>query len=116
MTELRWDRTVISNGTRKWTKAPIATDLRSYLVQLYPMNSGYGLVEVPVENLLIGRDSICDFVIVDDAVSRRHAIVEWREEGFQLIDYDSSNGTFVNDVRIESHHLQAASAATSSNN
>lgn len=106
MTELIWDRTVIPN-TKKWTKAETSADKKSFLVQIYPLNAGYGLVQLPAERLVLGRDTSCDLVVVDDAVSRRHATIEPVEEGFVIVDQSSTNGTFVNDCRIERHILKA---------
>ncbi|MEX2185368.1 MAG: GGDEF domain-containing protein [Pirellulales bacterium] len=107
MAELIWDRTVIPNNTRKWTKTEATAEKRSYLVQIYPLNAGYGLVELPAERLMIGRDSSCDLVVVDDAVSRRHVTIEPTDEGFLIVDQGSTNGTFVNDARVERHTLAA---------
>lgn len=107
MSELIWDRTVIPNNTRKWTKTETAPDKQSFVVQIYPLNAGYGLVQLPAERLVIGRDSSCDLVVVDDAVSRRHATIEPTDEGFVIADNGSTNGTFVNDARIERHVLEA---------
>jgi two-component system cell cycle response regulator len=106
MSELIWDRTVIPN-TKKWTKAETSADKKSFLVQIYPLNAGYGLVQLPPERLVLGRDTGCDLVIVDDAVSRRHATIESVDEGFVIVDQSSTNGTYVNDCRIERHVLKA---------
>jgi diguanylate cyclase (GGDEF)-like protein len=107
MSELIFDRTVIPNNTRKWTQTQSAPEKHSYLVQIYPLNAGYGLVQLPPEKLVIGRDSTCDLVVVDDSVSRRHATIEQSDVGFVLVDHGSTNGTFVNDNRIERHLLAA---------
>src|SRR5689334_15238759 len=45
----------------------------------------------------IGRDRDNDIVLDSDSVSRRHAKIEHRDGYFQLIDLDSTNGTFCND-------------------
>lgn len=34
------------------------------------------------------------------AISRRHAVIEWVEGKLQIIDLDSTNGTFVNGKKI----------------
>jgi diguanylate cyclase (GGDEF)-like protein len=107
MTELIWDRTVIPNDTRKWTKAESAKGKRSYVVQIYPLNAGYGLVELPAEKLVIGRDASSDLVIIDDSVSRKHATIEPTSEGFLILDQGSTNGTFVNDTKVDSRLLVA---------
>lgn len=36
------------------------------------------------------------------AISRRHAVIEWVEGKLQIIDLDSTNGTFVNDKKLVS--------------
>lgn len=53
------------------------------------------------EVLHIGRAQENDIVIDNIAVSRRHAQVERREESFLLRDLNSSNGTYLNGVRID---------------
>jgi hypothetical protein len=45
------------------------------------------------KGLLLGRDPAADFVIEDDGASRRHAMIEKREDGFYLRDLGSANGT-----------------------
>mgnify|MGYP001055925689 CR=1 FL=1 len=66
------------------------------LVMTSPTNARYPLVE----NLVIGRDPNSGLVIPDRRVSRQHAQIVRRKEGFVLLDNDSKNGTFVNGERI----------------
>jgi len=50
----------------------------------------------------IGRDRDCTFQILDDRISRSHLQVSATEAGNHCaVDSGSSNGTFVNDKRIE---------------
>lgn len=54
------------------------------------------------DQLVIGREDECDVILNDDRVSRRHATIERTgESSFRLVDHESSNGTFVNEERIE---------------
>ena len=53
------------------------------------------------ERLVIGREPECDLNLFHVGVSRRHAIVERREEGYVLRDLGSTNGTYVNDRAIQ---------------
>jgi hypothetical protein len=46
--------------------------------------------------LLIGREADCDVVLVDLAVSRRHARLRFRDGRWILQDLHSTNGTTVN--------------------
>jgi len=49
----------------------------------------------------LGRGCHCDFVVRDPTVSRVHAEIRVESERVILQDLDSTNGTFVNDVRME---------------
>jgi pSer/pThr/pTyr-binding forkhead associated (FHA) protein len=52
--------------------------------------------------VMIGRDRDCTFQILDDRISRNHLQVGATETGKHwAIDVGSSNGTFVNDKRLE---------------
>ena len=43
----------------------------------------------------VGRDHGCDLVIDNEAISRRHARIEYRDRGWVLFDNDSDNGVWV---------------------
>jgi pSer/pThr/pTyr-binding forkhead associated (FHA) protein len=59
---------------------------------------------VPADDpeLVIGRESHCAVYLPIDNVSREHARILRSGETFTLEDLDSTNGTFVNNVRIVS--------------
>jgi hypothetical protein len=52
------------------------------------------------DELVIGRHPTCDVVLAGPAVSRRHARLRFRDGSWVLQDLDSTNGTWVNDVRV----------------
>lgn len=53
--------------------------------------------------VILGRDpATCNFVLTDERVSRVHAMVFARDGEFFVKDLNSSNGTFVNDQRLDS--------------
>lgn len=58
-------------------------------------------VELPDEEIVIGRDPSCDLVLNDNRCSRRHAIIEPTPDGFLVRDAGSANGIFVNGRRME---------------
>lgn len=51
--------------------------------------------------LTIGRDSANDIIIDHPLASRRHARLEYDENGYLVRDLDSTNGTYVNGDRVE---------------
>lgn len=59
--------------------------------------------EIPILSrvISIGRDPSNDLVLSDSMVSRRHAILEQRDDHYVLRDNNSSNGTMVNGERLE---------------
>lgn len=61
--------------------------------------------ELSAETLGIGRDTANDVQIHDTEVSRRHAELRRSGLGYLLVDLGSSNGTYVNGVRITTHSL-----------
>lgn len=52
------------------------------------------------ESVVIGRSSASDFVVTDDTVSARHAVLMYADGGWTLRDVGSLNGTFVNGWRV----------------
>jgi len=59
-------------------------------------------VPVTGPKFLIGRAPECHLRPQSDRVSRRHAVILLREGAVAVRDLGSSNGTFVNDERIDS--------------
>lgn len=63
---------------------------------------------LPAEGtVLIGRATEADLQLNDADTSRRHAKIVCRPDGCRLHDLASTNGTWVNGLRIEEHELQA---------
>lgn len=56
--------------------------------------------------LTIGRLPECNIVLADPNVSRTHAEIRPRGQGFVLTDFNSTNGTRVNGIRVSEHVLQ----------
>jgi len=59
--------------------------------------------EIPIASrvISIGRDPSNDLVLSDSMVSRRHAILEQRDDIFVLRDNNSANGTLVNGDKVD---------------
>ena len=62
----------------------------------------FSLAHGPVH---VGRGSENTIVLENDSVSRRHALIESRNEGYYVLDLHSTNGTYVNDELVDDHEL-----------
>ena len=58
------------------------------------------------DRLSIGRRPDADIFLDDVTVSRDHALLVHRADGWHMDDLGSLNGTYVNRHRIESHRLE----------
>jgi len=54
------------------------------------------------QELRIGRDDTCEIQLNDETVSNQHARLWFRNKQWWIEDLLSTNGTFLNDERIES--------------
>lgn len=65
--------------------------------------------QIPLKDgvLRIGRDALCDIHFDDTETSRHHAEIQCDQGQSTLRDVGSSNGTFVNGQRIQTHLLKA---------
>lgn len=87
--------------------APPPTDA-AFLVHIFPQGPNFGCrFAVGDDPALIGRDPVCPIHCPDRSVSRTHAKVEKGRDGrFQVCDLGSSNGTFVNNNRVDAADLR----------
>ena len=56
--------------------------------------------------VVIGRDRTATLCIADASISRRHSQIDKEDEEFVILDLESLNGTFVNDVPVKRRQLQ----------
>ncbi len=57
-------------------------------------------------HIVLGTDPELPIALTDGTVSRRHAVVEHSPKGLLIRDLDSTNGTFIKDVRVEAAYMQ----------
>lgn len=62
-------------------------------------------VDLTKDRLTIGRDTASDVVIDHPVVSKHHAEIVKQNGKFILIDLGSTNGTFVNGIKVKRHQL-----------
>jgi diguanylate cyclase (GGDEF)-like protein len=75
------------------------------LVMLHGSQMGFSF-PLEKEEMVIGRSSECDIQIDDANVSRKHATISAADDGFQVKDLGSTNGTFVNSRRVQESELE----------
>jgi ABC transport system ATP-binding/permease protein len=96
-----------------WTTGKVTTSYRvdpnldTMKPQIIVKGLEEGVTQLFSENLLIiGRRSDNHIVLDADNISRQHVSIERRELGYFVCDLSSSNGTYLNDDRIDSAHLK----------
>lgn len=79
---------------------PASNDKGSCLVRIYPPSIGEGIINLPQEDIVLGRKKDCDVVLDDAAVSRQHSCISYTKSGYKIMDLGSFNATIVNDKKI----------------
>lgn len=75
-------------------------------VLTYAGADGAHTVPLERESTSIGRLPDQDIVLKESCVSRRHAVIHRRDAGWELVDQSSTQGTYVNGVKVERALLQ----------
>jgi two-component system, cell cycle response regulator len=63
-------------------------------------------IDLTHEEVSIGRSEECTVCVNSDLVSRRHAVVNRVLGRYIVVDLKSTNGTFINDTRVERAELK----------
>ncbi len=71
-----------------------------------------GIVHVLGRRTTIGRTPDNDLSIDAESISRHHAVVLATDTSTVVEDLNSTNGVFVNDVRVTRHELRAGDVLT----
>ena len=58
-------------------------------------------IKLGEDDVIIGRTSDCDIQILDNNVSRKHARISFHNEEYKIEDLGSTNGIYVNGVKVE---------------
>ena len=53
----------------------------------------------------MGRSDICNIVFDDDRLSKQHFVIEVTKMGCYIEDLESTNGTFVNGVKLTNRRM-----------
>ena len=69
-----------------------------------------GATDLTVDEALVGRATECAIRTDDAMVSRHHARIVWRGDGYHVEDLGSSNGLYVQEQRVSRHALRHGDA------
>lgn len=58
------------------------------------------------DDLVLGSGTDCDVFLRHPSIATRHARVQWRKQGYVLIDLQSATGTYINGRRITENLLK----------
>jgi predicted Zn finger-like uncharacterized protein len=79
--------------------APLLRNRRYSLAVISGANAGQ-IYSIVTPRVFLGRGGDVEIQLPDNEVSRRHAMLEIHEDEAVLTDLDSTNGTFVDGVRV----------------
>ncbi|MEM7316769.1 MAG: GGDEF domain-containing protein [Planctomycetota bacterium] len=103
MTESAWEQTVANLPDNPED----SVSGEGCLLQIHPLEVSGQLIQLSRnEPTTIGREEGSTLSIADQSVSRRHAIIECVNGNYHVKDLGSTNGTCVNEQRIESESLK----------
>ena len=104
------DKKTVMIGEQSTLKAQMSKAKKgdACLMVVYGNPSGHRYM-INKPEMVLGRDAV-DIRLPDQTVSRKHATLRRRDDGaITLSDMGSANGTFINDVRMESSSTVALS-------
>jgi diguanylate cyclase (GGDEF)-like protein len=101
---LDWDDDTKISAKEEIQKPVVQDRDRAYLIVLAG-NSVGEMYKISKSETVIGRGSQADIHVVDDGISRRHAMIVHSNDAVVVKDLGSTNGTFCNGERIGEHTL-----------
>jgi len=76
------------------------SDLRGDRIQYGEEGSTYRTIDLTPRGLTIGRDPDNSLILDNQRVSRHHAKIEFSGGVYKVTDLDSTNGTYIDEVRL----------------
>lgn len=86
--------------------APLPRDRRYSLAVILGADAGK-VFRIEKPRVVLGRGAGCDVQLTDSEVSRRHAMLEIRGDEVSIKDLGSTNGTYVEGVRVNEARLES---------
>src|SRR5215472_14466538 len=107
ITERQSDNSVTMQDPSTSASNPSLKPARSYVLRFISGKyQGGEFPIVPEKQIIVGRSSDLDMVLVEDMVSRKHARIAMQNDQIWIEDLGSTNGTFVNGEKIKRARLK----------
>lgn len=103
--ESEFEDTLSYRPARDTAPVPVITQAVRFVLEIQEGPLAGRVLRLEGYPVILGRMESCDIVLPDASVSRRHARLETQKGNWVITDLNSSNGTFVNGVRIKSAAL-----------
>ena len=104
-----FDETRVTRIVKRVVKTKLKQDRKRNKAYLLVKRSNVPEARIDFDSdiIVIGRDAdVCDIILDDDDVSRRHAQITLNDKGYYtLIDCNYKNGTLVDELLISSMNL-----------
>jgi transcriptional regulator with GAF, ATPase, and Fis domain len=71
-----------------------------------------GVFPLTKDEFTLGRGDLNSLPVKDGAVSRRHCVIRREGDSFTLVDLDSRNGSYLNNVPVQEHKLKHSDRIT----
>jgi two-component system, NtrC family, response regulator HydG len=102
----------LKDALRAFSEPPAAGPTASFLVEVVSGPEQGGKLQVGGGRVLIGTSPVCDLVLTDERVSRRHLALSIEGATLRVEDLASTNGTFTNEIRITGAYLAGGETIT----
>ncbi len=86
--------------------APLPPNRRYSLAVILGAGAGH-IFQLGRPRVILGRGAGCDVQLQDSETSRKHAMLEIRDDEASLTDLESTNGTFVDGVKIQKSTIRS---------
>ena len=102
----------LKDALRAVSAPPEAPPKVSFVIEVVSGPDQGKRLTVTGPRVLVGTSPICDLVLADERVSRRHLGLSIVDTTLRVDDLDSTNGTFANELRIHGVFLRGTETIT----
>ena len=105
------DKTV-RDALRAVTEPPQAAPTVGFVVEVVSGPDQGKRLTVGTARVLVGTSPVCDLVLKDERISRRHLALVVEDTTLRVEDLQTTNGTFANEIRIAGAYLHGGEKIT----